>query len=103
MTYLEELAAQAALNKMFRGGYFSICTLDDVLKMGSIIPDRKAYAILHTLHCVDFKDMPDELRSEIPELIRQCLGIATIFQFDSLKQKTITISSIQRLINYVNG
>lgn len=63
------LAAQAALNKMFSQGYFSICTIDAILKMTYTIPDKTCYDILHTIHCVNYNDMDELLRRGLPQLI----------------------------------
>lgn len=63
------LAAQAALNKMFSQGYFSICTLDTILKMTYTIPDKTCYDILHTIHCVQYNELAPELRRGLPALI----------------------------------
>lgn len=61
MTDLKMLAAQAALQKMFDQDYFSICTIDNIAKMMGVKPNREAYQILHTLHCVDYNQMPPAL------------------------------------------
>lgn len=63
------LAAQAALDKMFNQGYFSICTLDGILKMTNQIPDKMCYDILHTIHCVHFNEMDPTLARGLPMLI----------------------------------
>jgi hypothetical protein len=63
------MAAQAALDKMFRQGYLSICDIDNILEMTGQIPDRTCYQILHTIHCVHYSDMAETLRNGIPMLI----------------------------------
>ena len=84
MTTLHELTCVTAINEMFRKGHFSICTIDALITMLGVIPDRKAYEILRVLHCVDFKSMPRELQQEIPRLIRACLadGITLMFEVE---------------------
>lgn len=92
MNNLQELAAIAALNKMFKQGHFDICTIRSVAEMLHVTLGGEAYCVLHTLHCVDFADMPTELREAIPGLIRECLALSPIYEFDHLKQRTITVS-----------
>ncbi len=68
------LAAQAALQKMLSSSHFSICTIDRIIEMMGLKPDREAYEILHTLHCVDYNQMPSELVDELPTLIHRVLA-----------------------------
>lgn len=101
MNKLKELAAITALNHMMKGGHFSICTVDSVAEMlGVNCRGMEAYAILRTVHCIDFGKMPPELREAVPQLIRQCLNRGPEFQFASLQKEVITANSgwIQRLI-----
>lgn len=72
-TALKLLATQAAIEKMFSGSYFDICTIDNVVKMMGLKPDREAYQILRTLHCVHYNQMPRELIEELPMLIHRVL------------------------------
>lgn len=103
MDTTQELAAKTALNKMMKDGYFSICVIDNIVKMGNILPNRRAYDILHTLHCVHFKDMPTELYEQLPTLIRECLNCQIVYEFETLRQQTITISPAKRFLKFVNG
>lgn len=73
MSELKVMAAEAALKKMVQGSHFSICTLDTIIKMMEVNPDRDAYNILHTLHCVDYNLMPPELLQALPDLIATIL------------------------------
>lgn len=82
MSDLKALAAVAALNEMFCKGYLSICTIDTIGKMLGRNPKGEAYDILHSLHCVHFDRMPKDLRDSIPGLIRQCLDVEPIYQFE---------------------
>lgn len=63
-------AARAAIAKMFESGHFSICTIDQILKMTGGIPPKHEYEVLRTLHCVEFKSMSQRLRLELPRLLQ---------------------------------
>jgi hypothetical protein len=73
MKGLEIEAARAAVNKMLSQGHFSICTIDQILRMTGGVPPKREYEILRTLHCVDYKDMSQRLRIELPRLIQLVL------------------------------
>lgn len=74
MDEIQMMAAKAALQKMIKDGHISICTIDQILKMTGGIPDRRDYEILHTLHCVSFKDMQPELLRGLPVILQRVLG-----------------------------
>lgn len=87
MSDLKVMAAEAALKKMVQSSHFSICTLDTIIKMMDVKPDRDAYSILHTLHCVDYNQMRPELLQALPDLI------ATVLRSPSLEASRINIVS----------
>jgi len=91
MTHIQELAAMAALNKMFKQGHFDVCTLRNVAEMLSVPLGGEAYRILQTLHCIDFASMGEELREAVPELIRECLSLSPTYEFTHLKQRHILV------------
>lgn len=77
---LDSLAAAAAnhtiVEMLTKRGYFDICTLDKALKTMEIqVQCGKSYSILSSLHCLDYKDMPKELRDSVPMLIQNVIGI----------------------------
>jgi hypothetical protein len=74
MSELKVVAAETALKKLVQGSHFSICTLDAIIKMMDVKPDREAYSILQTLHCVDYNQMRPELLQALPDLIVTVLG-----------------------------
>lgn len=104
MDNIQEMAAMTALNDMFKRGHFSICTIDSIAKMANVNPKGRAYDILHTLHCVDFDKMPKELREEVPNMIRECLSLSPIYEFEHLKRETIVVgqSPVRRFLSFVN-
>lgn len=73
-----QLAAQASLIHMIKGGWVDICTINKVKESLGTIGDRQAYNTLSMLHCVRFDEMSPELRHEIPQLIRMAIGTHTI-------------------------
>ncbi len=79
--HLKELAAVTALNSMFNENHFSICTLDRVASLLGRRPEAEAYRLLRTLHCIDYADMPAELRDALPGLVAKCIGTEPVFQF----------------------
>jgi hypothetical protein len=68
------MIAATALNKMFRGNHFSICTVTEVASMLGIHPEAEAMRMLQPLHCVHWSDMPPELRNQVPALVEQALA-----------------------------
>ncbi|WQZ00149.1 hypothetical protein vBValCWD615_6 [Vibrio phage vB_ValC_WD615] len=77
---LDSLSAMAAnhalVNMITKKDYFDICTLDKILRnLGIQAQCGQSYAILDSLHCLYYKDMPKELRRSIPELIQNVVGI----------------------------
>lgn len=92
---LRQLSALAALNDMFRKGHLSICTIDKVARLLGVDPKGESYDILSAVHCVDFSQMPLALRDAVPRLIRQCLGVDQIFQFEELRGQVVEFSHAQ--------
>jgi len=71
---LKQATVLLALRHMFASGHFSICTVDNCAKILEVRPDGlEAYTILRALHCIDFRQMPSNVRQEIPRLIGECL------------------------------
>lgn len=42
------------------------------------ICNAPAHELLQTLHCIHFSDMPEALRTRIPDLVRECLSMSLI-------------------------
>lgn len=79
-TQLAQLGVLTSLNKMMRGKYFDITTVDAAAQVLGAQPDGRAYKILRTVHCVHWGDMPAELRDAIPKLIERCINVPA-YQF----------------------
>lgn len=101
LTRVKAEASIIALNKMMRGGHFSICAVTHVADIHGIKTDGPAFTILRALHCVDFKDMTPDVRNAIPELIKECLLNKTdVYQFDmptpapQVMERSITVIDV---------
>lgn len=69
----KQLVAQQAISRLFTERHFSICALDEVIKLTGAQRDSEAYRLLHTLHCVNWSDMDPALRDRVPLLVREAL------------------------------
>ncbi len=68
------MVAQVALNSLFENKHFSICKLNEVMELTKKgRKNSKVYKQLHALHCVDYADMPDELKNQIPYMVNELL------------------------------
>jgi hypothetical protein len=64
---------QTAVTDLFEKKYFDICKIDQVLKIIGARQAGQAYDMLHSLHCVSYDKMPQELRDRIPHLVNEVL------------------------------
>lgn len=71
---LKKMVVQTAMKKLFDEKYFSICTVRKIAELIGAPKRGAAWSMLETLHCIDYADMPDELRESIPYLINECLA-----------------------------
>lgn len=70
----EKAVVETALKELFNGRHFSICDLEKIGRIVGSNPSRHPdYKYLHALHCVNYSDMPEEVRSEIPMRVIRCL------------------------------
>jgi hypothetical protein len=97
MDDLKQQAAIAALNKMMSQGHFSICTIDTIAKMLGITPEPESYAVLRTLHCVDYTAMPRDLYASLPNIIQTALSGHQVFQFALRSPPATQLALIQPL------
>lgn len=70
----KQLVVTTALNHLFTKGYFSVCQLDEIMKLMGAPRHTPARQLLATLHCVDYADMPPELREQLPHLVREAIS-----------------------------
>ena len=87
MSHLQVAIAKTAIEKMLGGAHFSISTIQSVSDMlGINCRQTHAYRMLAPLHCIDYADMPYEVRDAIPGLIRDAFGGE---QFDGALRKAV--------------
>jgi hypothetical protein len=77
---LLEATAQNILNRMMAGANFYITDVDRAAELIGAQKAGATYERLRRLHCVSWSDMPDELRDQIPNMIREVLAVPA-FQF----------------------
>lgn len=83
---LDNSIAITALKKMFNGSHFNICCFDQVAKMLCVIVPTRTRERLHPLHCIDWGDMPDEVRVFILETCEGLFHMPTMeFKHDRYK------------------
>lgn len=98
MTGLQIEVIRTAVEEMFRKGHFSICTIDQCLKITGGVPDRKAYDMLHALHCVEFKSMSPRLRLELPRLVQLVIESRPMNCVELFTDKPIEIGTERKAI-----
>lgn len=91
---LSHLSVLTALNKMLRSSHFDICVVDAAAKALGTVPDSRAYAILRPLHCINWGDMPRELRDAVPRLIERCIE-APAYQFQATEMTAARSTLVQ--------
>lgn len=78
MTTFQIEAAKLSLKRMMASGHFSICTIDEILKVTGGVPDAEDYKSLRMLHCVDFKEFTPAMRIEFPGILKRVLESPTM-------------------------
>lgn len=78
MDELQTAAANTALQKMFKGNHFDICTIRKILDITGGQPTSYDMGVLGLLHCVDYADMLPEVRAELPNVLGRVLGSESI-------------------------
>jgi len=69
-----KLIAEVKLNKIFTDHHFSICALNDLMAMlGKGRRKSKVYKQLQALHCVEYDDMSEDLKAQLPLMINELL------------------------------
>ncbi|WP_175762263.1 hypothetical protein [Burkholderia anthina] len=81
---IDQMIIVASLNKMVKTGFFDICTLERCMELANISPPGSAMRRFQALHCVNFNDMPETLRTALLDAIRSCFQEASPRPFDDL-------------------
>ncbi len=71
------MVVTAAVKDLFDKNYFSICNLDNIIKLVGARAGGEAYQLLKTLHCIDYSKMQQGLRDRLPLLVNECLRNAS--------------------------
>lgn len=81
LSLLTKQAAVVAINKVLTAKRFDICTVREVAELLGGDTNCQEFSILRTIHCVEYKEMPPNMRESIPELIAICMKRPDVFQF----------------------
>lgn len=73
MPETRQMVVRATLKQLFTKRYFDICAVREIVEITNGRKDSQAYKLLSALHCIDYKDMEQELRDRIPMLLNECL------------------------------
>ena len=87
MDNIQRQVVTTVLKQMFTSSHFSICTIDHCLKLSGIIPDDKIYNTMRPLHCIDYKDMPEEVRNWLLEKVKEMFDYDNSFDLTIFEQK----------------
>lgn len=69
----KESATRACIQKMFSGSFFSICDVDNLLKLHGVVPDDKTYKVMHVCHCVHYSTMEPKMRQWLADQLTRML------------------------------
>lgn len=90
---LARLAALASLNKMLKQKHFDICVVRDIGDLFGIpVRNTEEYQILHTVHCLDYRDMPKQLREAIPGMVRKILQLPPTYDIEATEVKVTEVA-----------
>ena len=94
MDSIQKQVMTVALKKMFTSSHFSICTIDNCLKLSGIIPDKKIYDTMRPLHCIDYKDMPDSVRNWLLDQVKEMFEYDNSFDLSFFEKNPKRVLSI---------
>lgn len=67
------MVVMQATKKLFDENHFSICTVRKIAEIIGAPQSGPAWKMLDALHCINYADMPQDLRESIPHLVNECL------------------------------
>jgi hypothetical protein len=79
LTKLEHGAIVAAVAKMCRPeAHFNVCVVDEACKLLNVTPTTRERQAMSLLHCVNWRDMSEDTRSELLALLSRLFdGLAS--------------------------
>ncbi len=80
-----QLVVMQAVKHLLHERHFSVCQLDKVLDLMDAPRKSEAYRLLSALHCVNYTDMPADLRNRIPHLINEALRPQAAISCDAVR------------------
>jgi len=97
MSNVDKRVAAVALEKMFRGQHFSICTVDDCIDLVGGSRAGQIYRRLSALHCVAWADIPDDVMQIMPVWINEVLGgpRLTVLQIPAVHEGNLSLPPIE--------
>lgn len=69
---MKMLVAKTSIQSLFSKSYFSICSVDTLMKLNNVTlceETQEVYDLLRALHCVDYGQMPRELVNSLPAAV----------------------------------
>lgn len=100
---IQEAVAMTALNHMFKKGHFDICTVDAVAKVMHVHPKEPEYSMLRALHCIDYKEMPKDVYDALPSMVKTCLSMNDIYEFEHIRRMKVLVSPMGRFVKMIGG
>lgn len=62
-----------AVEHLFRESHFSICKLDEILRLVGAPENTPAYRLLRALHCVRYGEMRPDVLATLPQLVNEAM------------------------------
>lgn len=98
MSELKLKIAALALNEMMRSSFFSICAVNDAADvLGCNAKLSAHYDSLRALHCINWRNMPKEVREAVPMMIAECLALPPQFVLADEKPLPAALPLLQAL------
>lgn len=74
MSEFKRSTLELAIKNLFGKSHFDICALRDIGKMMGCNPEHSdLFPYLHSLHCVNYRDMPPEVLRNLQASVIECL------------------------------
>lgn len=93
---MKMLVARTSVQSLFSKSFFSICSVDSLMKLNNVTlceETREIYDILRALHCVDYGQMPRELVNSLPA------AVMSLIYPEMSTEKEVFTSSALRLVS----